>query len=139
MTRHYRIIFESYEAGREADEILSKTVLMSGLIERPVDVFNFGLSHEEQIKWLHAGQDALLKEQIALIDAEVKTCPLCTDKKLKKNGKQVSDYHDVFTDHRLELSRMRCSDCKYEPGATIKTGLYASLRGKGRFGIFLQH
>lgn len=123
MARDYRIIFESYESGREADEILSKTVLMSGSIEKPVDVFNFGLSHEGQIKLLHAGQDALLKEQIALLDAEVKTCPICVDKKLKKNGKQVSDYHDIFTDHKVTLSRTRCPDCKYEPGAAIKTVL----------------
>ncbi len=69
------------------------------------------------------GQDTLLKEQIKLIDAEVIYCPCCPDRKLIKNGKQRSDYYDVFTDHQLALARLRCPDCQYEPGATIKTVL----------------
>ena len=125
MTRHYRISFESYESG--TSEIVSKTVLMDSTIDKPVDVFNFGLSHEDQIKLIHAAQDRLLKEQIELIDEENQTCPVCIGRKLKRNGKQVSDYHDIFTDHKLELSRKRCPDCKYEPGATIKTLLGHSI------------
>ena len=71
--------------------------MMAGSIEKPEDVFNFGLAHEEQVKLVHSCQDALLKEQITLIDSVVETCPNCPDRKLVKYGKRCSDYHDVFT------------------------------------------
>ena len=89
-TRHYRISFECYECDGEQEKTISQTVIMSGTVERPVDVFNFGLSHVAQIQLLHGGQDTLLKEQIKLIDAEVIYCPCCPDRKLIKNGKQRS-------------------------------------------------
>jgi len=119
-TRHYRISFECYECDDGQESPVSKTVIMSGLVEKPVDVFNFGLSHEAQIQLLQASQDALLKEQIQLLDEEVLYCPSCPDKKLTKNGKQRTDYYDVFTDHKLALPRHRCRDCKYELASTIK-------------------
>ena len=40
MSKHYRIIFESYEACDEQQQVLSKTVMMEGVIEKPEDVFN---------------------------------------------------------------------------------------------------
>ena len=55
---------------------------MEGLIEKPEDVFNFGINHEEQVNLVHTCQDALLKEQISLIDSEIISCPNCPDKKL---------------------------------------------------------
>ena len=70
LPKHYRIIFECYESSQEQQVALSKTELMTGTIEKPVDVFNFGFSHEEQIKLVHSCQDALLKEQITLIESE---------------------------------------------------------------------
>ena len=47
--------------------------MMAGSIEKPEDVFNFGLAHEEQVKLVHSCQDALLKEQITLIDSVVES------------------------------------------------------------------
>ena len=127
MSKHYRIIFECYEASPEQQEVLSKSVMMTGSIDKPIDVFNFGLGHEEQIKLVHSCQDAVLNEQITLLDSEVQYCIKCSDKKLSKFGKRRSDYHDVFTDHKLTLGRKRCLDCNYEPGSTIKNVLGHSL------------
>ena len=127
MTKEYRISFECYESGQGHEKVISKTALLSGNVEKPIDVFNFGLSHEGQIKLLHAGQDALLKAQITLVDAGVQYCPKCQDKRMLKNGKHTSDYHDIFTDHKVELSRRRCPNCHYEPGATIKAVLGHAL------------
>ena len=128
MTKKFRICFESYESKPGHEEIVhSKEIIMNGLIEKPVDVFNFGLSHGDQIKLLHDCLDAFLKEQIALIYSEPQYCPKCKDIKLSRNGKRVSDYHDVFTDHKLEICRMRCPDCKFESGSTIQSVLGNSM------------
>jgi len=128
MKRQYRITFECFERGREQEKVVTKTVVMSGSVDKPVDVFNFGLSHEDQIKLLQSCQGALLQEQITLLEAGVQTCPHCPNKKLIKNGKVESDYHDVFTDHKLKLSRKRCPDCHYEPGgSSIKAVLGHAL------------
>ena len=53
--------------------------------------------------------------------------PCSPDRKLRKHGKRLSDYHDIFTDHKLTIVRKRCPDCKYEPGSTIKTVLGHSM------------
>ena len=50
------------------------------------------------------------KEQITLLESEVEPCPNCPDRKLRKHGKRCSDYHDVFTDHKLSVVRKRCPD-----------------------------
>lgn len=127
MSKHYRIVFECYESSPEAQQILSKTVMMAGSIDKPEDVFNFGFAHEDQIKLVHSCQDALLKEQITLIESVIECCPNCPDRKLRKHGKRLSDYHDIFTDHKLTIVRKRCPDCGYEPGSTIKNLLGHSL------------
>ena len=127
MSKQYRIIFECYESSPEAQQVLSKTIMMAGSIEKPEDVFNFGLAHEEQVKLVHSCQDALLKEQITLIDSVVESCPNCPDRKLVKYGKRRSDYHGIFTDHKLTIGRKPCPDCNYEPGSTIKTVLGHSM------------
>ena len=101
--------------------------MMAGSVDKPEDVFNFGFAHEEQIKLVHSCQDALLKEQITLIESVVDCCPNCPDRNLRKHGKRLSDYHDVFTDHKLTIMRKRCPDCGYEPGSTIKNLLGHSL------------
>ena len=101
---------------------------MGGQFERPTDVSNFGLTHVDQIKLLHGCQDTLLKEQVMLMDAEISYCPDCPDhKKLVRYGKRRSDYHDVFTDHKLTIGRQRCPDCGYEPGSTIRNILGHSM------------
>ena len=50
MSKHYRIVFECHESSPEAQQILSKTVMMAGSIDKPEDVFNFGFAHEDQAK-----------------------------------------------------------------------------------------
>ena len=127
MSKHYRIVFEGYESSPEAQHILSKKVMMAGRIKTPEDIFNFGFAHEDQIKLVHSCQDALLKEQVTLVESRVDCCPNCSGRELRKHGKRRSDYHDVFTDHKLTIVRKRCPDCGYEPGSTIKSLLGHSL------------
>lgn len=127
MARQYRITFECYESASGQEELLSKTVMMSGLVDKPSDIFNFGMSHKEQIHLIQSGQDALLEAQISLADLEVDYCPHCCGRKLIKFGYRRSDYHDIFTDHKVRIGRKRCPECSYEPGSTIKTILGHSM------------
>lgn len=127
MSNRYRIIFECYESISEEEEPSSKTVIMSGPIPKPTDIFNFGMTHEKQIELIQSGQEALLKAQISVVEDEDEFCPHCPNKKLVKYGRRRSNYHDVFTDHKITIGRKRCSECHYEPGSTIKTMLGNSL------------
>jgi len=120
MSKHYRIIFECYDSSSSTENPLSSNVITSGSIEGPVDIFNFGFSHEDQIKILQGSQDSLLKEQSQMLSPEDGFCPHCSGKKLVKYGKRNSIYHDIFTDHNVVVIRKRCPECRYEPGATIK-------------------
>jgi len=67
VSKQYRIIFECFESSPKAQQVLPKTVMMAGSMEKPEYVFNFGFAHEEQVKLVHSCQDALLKEQITLV------------------------------------------------------------------------
>ena len=112
--KKYRVIFESYEEG--FDDSATKTVIMEGLVKTPEDIFSLGFSQEEQIGLIQVLQDNLLGEQSALFDGD-EYCPHCKNCKMVKNGKRISDYHDVLTDHKLSLNRYRCKKCNYEPGS----------------------
>lgn len=129
MTKYYRLVFECYDSLSQLKEPLNGTILMKGVIEKPVDVFTCGFTHEQQISLIQLSQDALLKEQISLIDSEDNNCPNCSGKKLVKYGKRRSDYHDILTDHKLTIGRKRCPECHYEPGSTIKNILGDSMSG----------
>jgi hypothetical protein len=127
MSKQYRIVFECYESSSYEGAPLDSTVIANGSIERPVDIFNFGFSHEDQIKILQGSQDSLLQEQALLMGPEGEFCPHCPEKKLMKYGKTSSDYHDIFTDHKVDIVRKRCNKCKHEEGSTIKNLLGNSL------------
>ncbi len=77
MTKYYRLVFECYDPVSESKEPLNKATLISGVIEKPVDIFTCGFNHEQQISLIQFAQDALLKEQITLIDSESENCLNC--------------------------------------------------------------
>ena len=50
MSKQYRIIFECYESSPEAQQVLSRTIMMAGSIEKPEDVFNFRPPDPDEFK-----------------------------------------------------------------------------------------
>lgn len=54
--------------------------------------------------------------------------PKCSNK-LVKNGERESQYHDVFSDHKLKIARYRCKKCKYETSSTVKSLIGGSISG----------
>ena len=58
MSKHYRLVFECYDSDSKTSSPSSSTVIKSGTIDRPGDIFNFGFSHEDQIEILQGSQDS---------------------------------------------------------------------------------
>lgn len=112
MAKNYRIVFECYKDGEIPEIAPSQTILSEGKIEKSVDVFTFGLTHKSQINLIQSAQDALLKEQMEILEPE--NCVHCGNKKFNNNGRSSSNYYDIFTDHRITFHRKRCSKCGCE-------------------------
>ena len=125
--KKYRIVFECYESTTNKTEV-SRSLIMEGEINKPEDIFSFGLRHREQIQLIQASQDHLLQEQSALFHTE-EYCPHCPNSKLVKYGKRKSAFYDIFTDHTITLNRHRCQECHYEPDYSIRKVLGNSLSG----------
>lgn len=97
MTKHYRILFETYEPSSNEKELISRIVLMSDVIKKPTNIFDFGFTHDKQVELIQSAQNLLLEEQISLDESEIEYCPHCPARHLVKYGKRRSNYHDVFT------------------------------------------
>jgi hypothetical protein len=48
---------------------------------------------------------------------------------MSKFGSHTSSFHDVLTDHRVEIPRMKCLKCKYETPSTVRTVINDRLSG----------
>jgi hypothetical protein len=70
-----------------------------------------GFTHREQIDLLQKCQDSLLKSQAEFLKPPSDNCPHCSHK-LGNGGYQESDFHSVFTDHRVKIKRLKCPNCK---------------------------
>lgn len=116
--KQYRLVFESLDVnGSDA----KRTVIMEGNISYPETIFDLGLLHEEQIQLIKETQNSIIKEQINQINKTVQFCPQCeTSNKLERCGQNKSDYHDIFTDHKVVITRKHCPNCKYESPSSIK-------------------
>ena len=66
-----------------------------------------------------------------LSEGQNNRCPAddCTGK-LAKSGKQVSPFHDVYTDHKVTMQRFKCNCCGYETPSTAKLLLGTNQSGE---------
>ena len=119
MDYELRVIVEKVAVSSQ--EVVKRDTIKSYDIQRPESIVDLGLRHAEQISLLEKIQNALLAEQSVLIDSGVTVCPKC-GQKLRKNGAQVSDFHAVFSDHKLRLQRHCCSNtaCHWQGASTIQ-------------------
>jgi len=88
-------------------EIIEEQVVQSKSISFAKEFKDFGLRHQQQVELIKNSQDFLLKFQCKTFD-ENTTCPNCA-KKMKKQGMITSDFHDVYTDHQVQIQRLTCS------------------------------
>lgn len=123
--RKYRLVFEGYDS--EDISVVTRTELMSGDVHEPLDLFRVGFTHEEQIKIIKLNQDCLINEQFKLKNTKPEYCPHCPNTKLIRVGRNKSNYHDVFTDHIVTITRKQCPRCKKEISSTVRTILGGAI------------
>jgi hypothetical protein len=118
MQKAYRIVFESYEK-QNPQKTLTRTTLIEDAIEKPTSLLNLSIGHGKQISLLQGAGDCYLNEKLNLLE-QTRVCSDCQGK-LNKLGKHISTFHDVFTDHRVTMQRLKCTDCGREEPSTIRT------------------
>jgi hypothetical protein len=92
------------EIDNKTNQLISEHIIYEKKATAPARINDLGFSHQEQIAILYHSQEAILQAQEKLINAKNNTCPEC-GKKTKKSGQFKSDFHSVFTDHKISLQR----------------------------------
>lgn len=90
--------------------IVSESIISEKPILKPTDISALGFNHSEQVELLSKIQDGLLSSQSELLFSERKPCPKCAGD-MKKRGKGKSDFHSVFTDHKIPVQLFFCPSC----------------------------
>ena len=118
MNSEIRIILET--VCKETGKVVKKEVIEKHKVKKPGNILELGLRHSEQIELLSKIQNYLLQEQCPLIREDITYCPNC-GKKLSKQGCENSDFHAVFSDHKLPIQRLVCPKCKWRSIPSIKS------------------
>lgn len=109
MASNLRIVAEIFDPA--TNTVTERTMITEKVIECPKNILGLGFNHKEQIALLQKCQDSLLNKQGECLKGPTDTCPKC-DTKLVKGGSQESDFHSVFTDHRVKIQRLKCPKCQ---------------------------
>lgn len=120
MSKLIRVISQLVDS--RTGEVELETTLQQEKLESPKSMKTLGYNHKTQIKLLQAAQDFKLLNQEKLINQQ-ESCPKC-GKKNRKQGKFISPFHAIFTDHKLEIQRRSCS-CGWQSPYTVE-GLFGS-------------
>ena len=109
-------------------EVVKRDTLKTYEVKPPESILELGLRHEEQIALVGKVQDAILAVQAQLIDPGHDVCPRCGDK-LKKKGFTPSNFHAVFTDHKVSLQKHQCynPDCHWQSAPTTTSVFGTSI------------
>lgn len=121
-----RVVVEKVDLSTQA--VVQRDTLKVYDVTPPNSILDLGLRHSEQISLLEKVQNSLLAEQSNLIIADQKVCPNC-GQKLIRNGYTHSQFHAVFSDHRLCLQKHRCPnpECRWQRVPTIKSIFSTSI------------
>jgi len=117
MDYEFRVIVEKISV--TSQKVVKRDTLKIYDIKPPESILDLGLRHEEQISLLSKVQSTLLAEQSKLIDPGYDVCPKC-GQKISKNGFKESQFHAVFSDHKLRIQQHCCQnpECNWHSGPT---------------------
>ena len=109
-------------------EVVKRDTIKTFDVKPPESILELGLRHKEQISLLGKVQDAILAVQAKLIDPGHDVCPRCGDK-LKKKGFTLSNFHAVFTDHKVSLQKHQCHnpECHWQSAPTTTSVFGTSI------------
>lgn len=117
MTKQIRIVVESLN---DAGEVTEKAVVMTKNVIKPDSIIDLGFRHSEQIDLLRHIQQQLLDKQSVYLKDDLPACPECGGK-LYKSGYVKSDFHSVFTDHKVAAGRQICKLCKWTSIPSVRS------------------
>lgn len=115
MSQGYRVVIETFDL--KDDGINSRQIIKSQAISEPKSLEQLGFNHKEQIELLHQIQDILISNQSELIQTETE-CPKCRAK-TNSSGNVPSNFHAVFTDHKIKIRRRICRECGWQSKSTV--------------------
>jgi hypothetical protein len=113
-----RIVIEKVDP--KTNKIINKTTVDSFDIHKPESITEVGLRHREQITLLKRIQQKVVDEQYLIMSDEPKKCPKCKVM-LNKNGYKQSDFHAVFSDHKIKVQKHTCPICHESQVPSIKS------------------
>ena len=124
----YEIRIVAEKVSTSSQEVVKRDVLKIYDIEAPESILELGLRHEEQISLLGKVQNSIIAAQSKLIDPGYDTCPKCGGK-LYKRGFTKSNFHGVFTDHKVGIQKHQCRDpnCNWHSAPTTTSVFGASI------------
>jgi len=88
-------------------EVTEEVILVNHSVTKVTSIDQLGFTHLEQIELLRNCQESLLKAQSHSLQSEQSVCPKC-DTRLKFAGSVLSEFHSVFTDHKVSVRRKKC-------------------------------
>lgn len=118
-----RIVVEKLNA---KGDVSDRVVISTKNVIQPKSILDLGLRHSEQINLLQKLQQELLNEQLGVLYEPDDQCPQCGGA-LKKRGLSHSDFHSVFTDHKVATQRRVCQDCRWSSIPSIHSLFGTSL------------
>lgn len=113
-----RIVIEKIDL--QTNKVIDKSTVDSFEIHKPEKIIDVGLRHKTQIELLKRIQQKVIDEQYAIVEDQNKKCPKCKIL-LKKNGYKQSDFHAVFSDHKIKIQKHICPTCHESQVPSIKS------------------
>lgn len=104
---------------------IKKITIETGQVKTVKSLLDLGLRHEEQIRILKKIQDEIIALQSPQLATQLGSCIQCGGKMIKA-GYNQSDFHAVFTDHKVKTQRQICNNCGWRNIPSVKSLFGAS-------------
>ncbi len=126
MDYELRIVVEKVSVSSQ--EVVNRDTLKVYDVKAPESILELGLRHEEQISLLEKVQNSVLAAQSKLIDTGYDVCPKC-GQNLNKIGYTQSNFHAVFTDHKVGIQKHKCRnpECDWQSSPTTTSVFGTSI------------
>jgi hypothetical protein len=121
-----RIVVEKVSVSSQ--KVVKRDTLKVYDVKAPASILELGLRHEEQISLLSKVQNSILAEQSKLIDPGFDVCPKC-GARLSKLGFTLSNFHAVFSDHKVGIQKHQCRnpECNWQSAPTTTSVFGTSI------------
>tara|TARA_B110000091_G_C13752363_1_gene448275 strand:- start:218 stop:943 length:726 start_codon:yes stop_codon:yes gene_type:complete len=106
MVTSVRIIAQHYDTA--TGEILESSTIRDEVVTKPDYLKDLGYLHMDQIDIISKCQDFKISHQINLFN-DTNTCPIFGSKAVK-HGKYNSEFHAIFSDHMVNIQRLKCKN-----------------------------